>query len=147
MTNPTFGGAFAYLKRRSGDLSQHTSCESLAKAAFGTVWSRATGKSGASSRGVKINQIVIRRDDRSVRAGRQALAIMDHPNIAIIWMLVQPRLGVLSLRWNWCEAPRSQNTATNEAITSSDKAVSLQFAWPFIMRNRMAFPSGSEAVE
>jgi len=103
-------------------------------------------------RRVALKVIKLGMDTRSViarfEAERQALALMDHPNIARVLDAAQPRRGVRILSWSWCEESRSLITATKTIYPLLTGSICLRkFARPSNTLTRRHHPSRHQTIE
>lgn len=113
--DPELAARFTPVKpEEAGDrIGHYTLLQQLGEGGFGTVWMAEQAEPVRRQVALKIIKLGMDTKEVIARFGqeRQALALMEHPNIAKCWMRAQrPRAGP-SLSWNWCAACLSLSTA------------------------------------
>ena len=63
-------------------------------------------------------------------AERQALALMDHPNIARVFEVGATEMAGRTSRWNWCGACRSPISATDRRLDLSERLEAVHAGLP-----------------
>lgn len=96
-------------------LDRYELLEKIGEGGFGEVWM--AEQQEPVKRHVALKIIKLGMDSRPVvarfEAERQALAMMDHPNIARSLMPERQVTAVLTSSWNWCVESGSPSTATS----------------------------------
>ena len=113
--SPELEAQFARLKpEESGDrIGHYKLLQNIGEGGFGVVWMAEQEK--PVRRRVALKIIKLGMDTKEVIARfeqeRQAVAMMDHPNIAKVFDAGATQFGRPFSSWNWCAASRSRTTA------------------------------------